>query len=189
MKQGGQTCTTTSTTTTTTTPAPTTTTTSTTTTITTPPPYIYYVATRCDNPSLQQYFRTISSYVAGISVLYQGYCWEIQAQTGTSGVDAESVYISCTSCNGSNPTTTTTTTSSTTTTTTSAAVCTSWTVANFNGFGLGDTVNYVDCAGNPQSTGISDGNQFDICVLDSGFPPPYMSDGIGSVNTNNVPCT
>jgi hypothetical protein len=189
VKQGGQTCTTTSTTTTTTTPAPTTTTTSTTTTITTPPPYIYYVATRCDNPFLQQYFRTISSYVAGISVLYQGYCWEIQSLTGTSGVDAESVYISCASCNGSNPTTTTTTTSSTTTTTTSAALCTSWTTANFNGFGLTDFVNYVDCAGTSLSTPVGDGTQFDICVLDSGFPPPYMTDGIGSVTSNSVTCT
>ena len=188
VKQGGQTCTTTSTTSTTTTlpPTSTTTTTSTTSTTTAAPVYSYYVATRCDDPFLQQNFRTFGSYVAGISVRYNGYCWEIQSLQGASGVDAENTYISCASCNASNPTTTTT--SSTTTTTTSAAVCTSWTVANFNGFGLSDTVNYVDCAGNPQSTPISDGNQFNICVLDSGFPPPYMTDGIGSVTTTGIPC-
>lgn len=93
-----------------------------TTTTTTAAPIItsYYVATRCDNPSLQQYFQTTGSYVAGISVRYQGYCWEIQAQAGASGVNPESSYINCASCNGAFPTTTTTTTVAPTTTTTAA---------------------------------------------------------------------
>jgi hypothetical protein len=118
VKQGGQTCTTTSTTTTTTTlpPTSTTTTTSTTSTTTAAPVYSYYVATRCDDPFLQQNFRTFGSYVAGISVRYNGYCWEIQGLQGASGVDAENTYISCASCNASNPTTTTTSTTTTTTT-------------------------------------------------------------------------
>jgi len=81
-----------------------------------------------------------------------------------------------------------TTTTSTTTTTTAAPTCTSWTVSNFNGFGLGDTVNYVDCSGTSQSQFIGDGNQFDICVLDSGIPTPYMDFGYGSVTSNSVPC-
>ena len=118
VKQGGQTCTTTSTTSTTTTlpPTSTTTTTSTTSTTTAAPVYSYYVATRCDDPFLQQNFRTFGSYVAGISVRYNGYCWEIQSLQGASGVDAENTYISCASCNASNPTTTTTSTTTTTTT-------------------------------------------------------------------------
>ena len=93
-----------------------------TTSTTTVPPIVtsYYVATRCDNPSLQQYFQTTGSYVAGISVRYQGYCWEIQAQAGASGVNPESSYINCASCNGAFPTTTTTTTVAPTTTTTAA---------------------------------------------------------------------
>jgi hypothetical protein len=104
VKQGGQTCTTTTT--------------------TTQPPYVYYVASRCDDPLIEQYFRTTGSYTAGESVSYNGYCWEIQSLTGISGVDAVSAYINCAACNGSNPTTTTTTTttSSTTTTTTLAGV-------------------------------------------------------------------
>ena len=81
-----------------------------------------------------------------------------------------------------------TTTTSTTTTTTAAPTCTSWTVSNFNGFGLGDTVNYIDCSGTSQSQFIGDGNQFDICVLDSGIPTPYMDFGYGSVTSNSVPC-
>jgi hypothetical protein len=66
--------------------------------------------------------------------------------------------------------------------------CTTWTVSNFNGFGLGDTVNYIDCSGTSQSTFIGDGNQFDICVLNSGTPTPYMDFGYGSVNTTGIPC-
>jgi hypothetical protein len=105
-----------------------------TTTTTTAAPIVtsYYVATRCDNPSLQQYFQTTGSYVAGISVRYQGYCWEIQAQAGASGVNPESSYINCASCNGAFPTTTTTTTTTaapTTTTTTAAAP--TYNVTNF----------------------------------------------------------
>jgi len=115
VKQGGQTCTTTTSTTTTTTAAPTTTTTSTSTTTTTQPPYVYYVATRCDNIGLQQYFRTTGTYSIGTSLRYNGYCWEVQSLTGTSGVDAESAYINCASCNGTFPTTTTSTTTTSTT--------------------------------------------------------------------------
>ena len=182
VKQGGQTCTTTSTTTTTTTPAPTTTTTSTTTTITTPPPYIYYVATRCDNPSLQQYFRTISSYVAGISVLYQGYCWEIQSQTGTSGVDAESVYISCTSCNGSNPTTT----STTTTTTTAAPSCSCYTIVNEGG--TTGNYTYVDCAtGQTLSPNINSGETQNRCVLSGNIPT--QNTGFLTIIDCTTPCS
>jgi hypothetical protein len=83
--------------------------TTTTTTSTTQPTYTYYVAQRCDNPFLEQYFRTTGSYSVGTSLRYNGYCWEVQAVQGVSGVDAESAYIDCTSCNGSNPTTSTTT--------------------------------------------------------------------------------
>ena len=82
----------------------------------------------------------------------------------------------------------TTTTAAPTTTTTAAPLCTSWTVSNFNGFGLGDTVNYIDCSGTSQSTFIGDGNQFDICVLNSGTPAPYMDFSYGSVTSNAVPC-
>jgi len=82
----------------------------------------------------------------------------------------------------------TTTTTSSTTTSTTPPPCTTWNVSNFNGFGLGDTVNYIDCAGNSQSTPISDGNQFDICVLNSGTPTPYMDFGYGSVTTTGTPC-
>ena len=96
-----------------------------TTTTTTVPPIVtsYYVATRCDNPSLQQYFQTTGSYSAGISVRYQGFCWEIQAQAGASGVNPESSHINCASCYATYPTTstTTTTTAAPTTTTTTAA--------------------------------------------------------------------
>jgi hypothetical protein len=97
-----------------------------TTSTTTVPPIVtsYYVATRCDNPSLQQYFQTTGSYVAGISVRYQGYCWEIQAQAGTSGVNPESSYINCASCNGAFPTTTTSTSTSTTTSTSTSTTTT-----------------------------------------------------------------
>jgi hypothetical protein len=99
VKQGGQTCTTTSTTT----------------TSTTQPPYVYYVATRCDNPLLEQYFRTTGTYSAGESVRYNGYCWEIQALQGASGVDPdEGSYINCASCNSTFPTTTSTTSTTTT---------------------------------------------------------------------------
>jgi hypothetical protein len=93
----------------------------TTTTTTAAPVFSYYVATRCDNPSLQQNFRTTGSYVAGISVSYNGYCWEIQSLQGSSGVDAINTYINCASCYASNPTTTTTTTAAPTTTTTTAS--------------------------------------------------------------------
>jgi hypothetical protein len=40
--------------------------TTTTTTSTTQPTYTYYVAQRCDNPFLEQYFRTTGSYSAGL---------------------------------------------------------------------------------------------------------------------------
>jgi hypothetical protein len=113
VKQGGQTCTTTTSTTTTTTAAPTTTTTSTSTTTTTQPPYVYYVATRCDNIGLQQYFRTTGTYSIGTSLRYNGYCWEVQSIAEISGVVADSAYIDCASCNASNPTTSTTTTTTT----------------------------------------------------------------------------
>jgi hypothetical protein len=82
----------------------------------------------------------------------------------------------------------TTTTTSSTTTSTTPPPCTTWNVSNFNGFGEGDTVNYIDCAGNSQSTPISDGNQFDICVLNSGTPTPYMSSFWGTVTTTGIPC-
>ena len=158
-----------------------------TTTTTAPPVYSYYVAQRCDNPSFEQYFRTTGTYIAGLSVRYQGYCWEIQALQGTFGADAESTYNNCASCYGTFPTTTTTSTTSTTTTATPAA-CTSWTVANFNGFGLGDYVDFTACDGSTQSQFIADNTQFDICVLDSAFPP-QMQFGYGSVTSNGVPCT
>jgi len=158
-----------------------------TTTTTAPPVYSYYVAQRCDNPSFEQYFRTTGTYFVGLSVRYQGYCWEIQALQGASGVDAESTYNNCASCYGTFPTTTTTSTTSTTTTATPAA-CTSWTVANFNGFGLGDYVDFTACDGSTQSQFIADNTQFDICVLDSAFPP-QMQFGYGSVTSNGVPCT
>ena len=158
-----------------------------TTTTTAPPVYSYYIASRCDNPIFEQYFRTTGTYLVGLSVRYQGYCWEIQALEGTFGADAESTYLNCAGCNAANPTTTTTSTTSTSTTATPAA-CTTWTVSNFNGFGLGDVVDYTDCAGNPQSTPISDGNQFIICVLDSAFPP-QMQFGYGSVTSDFTPCT
>ncbi|CAK0758082.1 hypothetical protein CCP3SC1AL1_240013 [Gammaproteobacteria bacterium] len=82
----------------------------------------------------------------------------------------------------------TTTTTSSTTTSTTPPPCTTWTVSNFNGFGLGDTVNYIDCSGTSQSTFIGDGNQFDICVLNSGTPTPYMDFGYGTVTTTGIPC-
>lgn len=106
-----------------------------TTSTTTVPPIVtsYYVATRCDNPSLQQYFQTTGSYVAGISVRYQGYCWEIQAQAGASGVNPESSYINCASCNGAFPTTTTTTTVAPTTTTTTTTAAPTANVTNLVG--------------------------------------------------------
>ena len=82
-----------------------------------------------------------------------------------------------------------TTTSTTTTSTTPApAACTSWTVVNNDEFGQGDTVFYVNCAGDSTSQFIGAGNQFDICVLDSGLPTPYMEFSYGSVSTNSVPC-
>jgi hypothetical protein len=93
----------------------TTTTTSTTTTTTTQPPYVYYVAQRCDNIAFQQNFRTTGTYSAGTSLRYNGYCWEVQTLQGVSGVDAESAYINCASCNGTFPTTTTSTTTTSTT--------------------------------------------------------------------------
>jgi hypothetical protein len=83
----------------------------------------------------------------------------------------------------------TTTTTSSTTTTTTPSPCTSYHVANLNGFGLGDTVFYVDCAGTSTSQFIGDGNEFDICVSDAGTPPPYMEFSYGSVNSNGVSCT
>jgi hypothetical protein len=120
--------TTTSTTTSTTTIPTTTTTTSTTTSTTTIPTttttttlpiiYTYYVATRCDNPSFQQFFRTTGTYSTGTSLRYNGFCWEVQAVQGSAGVDAESAYIDCMACNSTFPTTTTSTTSTTTTSTT-----------------------------------------------------------------------
>ena len=112
-----QTCPPPTTTTTTTTAAPTTTTTTT----TAGPVYEYYVAQRCDNPEFEQYFRTVSSYSAGTSVRYNGYCWEIQAVSGTFGVDAVTTHIDCEACNAEYTTTTTTTAAPTTTTTTVAS--------------------------------------------------------------------
>jgi hypothetical protein len=101
-----------------------------TTTTTTVAPIVtrYYVATRCDNPINQQYFQTTGTYPAGASVKYQGYCWEIQAEQGASGVTPESSYIDCASCNATLPTTTTTTLAPTTTTTTAAPT---YNVTNF----------------------------------------------------------
>jgi hypothetical protein len=96
-----------------------------TTTTTTLPSYTYYVATRCDNPIFEQFFRTTGSYSVGTSLRYNGYCWEVQAVSGASGVDAENSYIDCTSCNASNPTTSTTTTS-----TTIAPDCECYTIIN-----------------------------------------------------------
>jgi hypothetical protein len=148
---------TTTTTTTTTTAAPTTTSTT-----TAAPVYAYYVATRCDNPLLQQYFRTTGSYSAGISLRYNGFCWEIQALAGVSGVDAESSHIDCASCYATYPTTTTTSTTTaaptTTTPTTTASLCTckQGTIQDNNAF------SYTDCAGVFQSGSGEQGSQ--ICV-------------------------
>jgi hypothetical protein len=93
-----------------------------TTTTTSAPIYSYYIATRCDDSFYQQYFRTTGSYPQGASVKYQGYCWEIQEEQGTSGFTPESNHIDCIECNATLPTTTTTTTTAapTTTTTTNA---------------------------------------------------------------------
>ena len=101
-----------------------------TTTTTTIAPIVtrYYVAQRCDNPFLEQYFQTTGTYPAGASVKYQGYCWEIQAEQGASGVNPESSYIDCASCTATLPTTTTTTLAPTTTTTTAAPT---YNVTNF----------------------------------------------------------
>jgi hypothetical protein len=138
-----------------------------TTTTTTVPPIVtsYYVATRCDNPSLQQYFQTTGSYSAGISVRYQGFCWEIQAQAGASGVNPESSHINCASCNATYPTTTTTSTTSTTTaapiittttTTASLCACKQGTIQDNNAF------SYTDCAGVFQSGSFEQGSE--VCV-------------------------
>jgi hypothetical protein len=90
-----------------------------TTTTTTIAPIVtrYYVAQRCGDPIYEQYFQTTGTYPAGASVKYQGYCYEIQAEVGTSGVTPESSYIDCASCTATLPTTTTTLAPTTTTTT------------------------------------------------------------------------
>jgi len=121
--------------------------TTTTTTTTTQPPYVYYVATRCDVPLLEQYFRTTGSYTAGESVRYNGYCWEIQAVQGASGVDPDSSYINCAACNGAFPTTTTSTTTTSTTeppvTASISSVCTGITqTITVDTFGGGDGTTY-----------------------------------------------
>ena len=139
------------------------------------PPIVtsYYVATRCDNPSLQQYFQTTGSYSAGISVRYQGFCWEIQAQAGASGVNPESSHINCAACYATYPTTSTTTTTTaapiittttttaapiitTTTTTASLCACKQGTIQDNNAF------SYTDCAGVFQSGSIEQGSE--VCV-------------------------
>ena len=71
---------------------------------------------------MQQNFRTTGSYSAGTSLRYNGYCWEVQAVQGASGVDAESSHINCASCYATYPTTTTTLSPTTTTTTASSPV-------------------------------------------------------------------
>jgi hypothetical protein len=105
----------------------------TTTTTTTPPPpaYNYYVASRCDDPIYEQYFRTTGTYAIGEAVRYLGYCWEIQAQTGTFGNTPESSYINCAACN---PPTTTTTSTTSTTTTIAPSVLTCFTISSNTSF-------------------------------------------------------
>jgi hypothetical protein len=105
-----------------------------TTTTTTVAPIVtsYYVATRCDNPSLQQYFQTTGSFAIGESVRYNGYCWEIQALTGASGVNYVTAHINCAACNNAYPTTTTST--STTTTTIAPSVLTCFTISSNTSF-------------------------------------------------------
>jgi hypothetical protein len=126
--------------------------TTTTTTSTTQPTYTYYVAQRCDSPFLEQYFRTTGSYSVGTSLRYNGYCWEVQAVQGTSGVDAESAYIDCTSCNGSNPTTSTTT--STTLAPVTLSTTPSCTGGGLNGNGRIVADNFAGGSGTYQYAGI-----------------------------------
>jgi len=219
MKQGGQTCTTTTTTTTSSTTTTTTLPiTSTTTTTTTLPPLVitnggvtcsgttgsfrasfsggtgtYVFVAIADSPSNAAIcvaggacgtggFRVTlgggATFYDFSGITNQLWYTAVRDSLPQTSVQNTAVSINCT-----------TTTSTTTTTTTAPPPCTSWTVSNFNGFGLTDFVNYVDCAGTSLSTPVNDGSQFDICVLNSGFPTPYMSDGIGSVTSNSVPCT
>jgi hypothetical protein len=176
--------TTTTSTTSTTTTEPTTTTSTTTTTTTAPPSYTYYVATRCDNSFYQQNFRTTGLYVAGISVRYQGYCWEIQSIQGTSGVDAESTHISCAACNSTYPTTTTTTTSTTTTTTTASCEC--WTIFN-EGDATGN-YSYDRCSdGTTFNRNIGSGHTQTVCAL--GGTTPFQNSGFLTIYECNTPCS
>ena len=218
MKQGGQTCTTTTTTTTssttTTTTLPITSTTTTTTTL--PPLVVSNGAVTCSGTTGS--FRASFSGGTGTYVFVAiadspsnaatcvagGACgtggFRVTLGGGATFYDFSGItnQLWYTAVRDSLPQTSvqptavsincTTTTTSSTTTSTTPPPCTTWNVSNFNGFGLGDYVNYIDCAGNSQSTPISDGNQFDICVLNSGTPTPYMDFGYGSVTTTGTPC-
>ena len=218
MKQGGQTCTTTTTTTTSSTTTTTTLPiTSTTTTTTTLPPLVvsngavtcsgttgsfrasfsggtgtYVFVAIADSPSNAATcvaggacgtggFRVTlgggATFYDFSGITNQLWYTAVRDSLPQTSVQSTAVTINCT-----------TTTTSSTTTSSTPPPCTTWNVSNFNGFGLGDYVNYIDCAGNSQSTPISDGNQFDICVLNSGTPTPYMDFGYGSVTTTGTPC-
>ena len=83
-------------------------------TITPAPIFTYYVASRCDDITYEQYFKTVSTYAIGESVKYEGYCWKIEAIQGTFGNIPESSYINCVQCNATLPTPTPTTTPTTT---------------------------------------------------------------------------
>jgi len=213
IKQDGQTCTTTTSTTTSTTTLPITSTTTTTTTLpitstttttTTLPPVTANISSVCTGITQTitvdtfgggsgTYFASTTTYGDPASAA-SGPVTSVSGSRDYTNQPNGTRYVYVTSTGGApvvkqGGQTCTTTTSTTTSTTTTAPTCTSWNVANFNGFGLTDTVFYVDCAGTSTSQIVNDGNQFDICVLDSGIPTPYMEFGYGSVNTNSTPCT
>ena len=99
--------------------------TSTTTSTTIAPTFKYYVAERCDNPSVIEYFKTSSTYSPNTSLRYNNYCWKVIQEQGTSGVDAIEVFIDCEACNAEYPTTTTSTTA--------PPSCECWSVYNEGG--------------------------------------------------------
>jgi hypothetical protein len=151
----------------------------TTTTTTAAPVFSYYVATRCDNPSLQQYFQTTGSFAIGEAVRYNGYCWEIQALTGTSGVTPDFNYINCSACYVANPTTTTTTT-------TASPSCTCFTIVNEGG--ATGNYTYVDCStGQTLSVNISAGDTQNRCVVLGNTPT--QNSGLLTIIDCTTPCS
>jgi RNA polymerase subunit RPABC4/transcription elongation factor Spt4 len=151
----------------------------TTTTTTAAPVFSYYVATRCDNPLSQQYFQTTGSYAIGEAVRYNGYCWEIQALTGTSGVTPDFNYINCSACYVANPTTTTTTT-------TASPSCTCFTIVNEGG--ATGNYTYVDCStGQTLSVNISAGDTQNRCVVLGNTPT--QNSGLLTIIDCTTPCS